>query len=111
MAGYTAPMQLDSNAIFEQGGRNYGNEEFAVCACPNCQKIYLIECEVDTIYVDSTDLSKRFNPLSKERFRCQQCQTKFPRGAWVGKHAPSSMVVTQDQLIASDWHWILKQGA
>ena len=37
---------------------NCGDEDFALCKCPHCGRIYLIEYEVDTIYLDPIDLDQ-----------------------------------------------------
>jgi hypothetical protein len=50
---------IDYDEVFRRGGRNLGDEDFALFKCPACGRIYLLEYEVDTAYLDPDDLSVR----------------------------------------------------
>ena len=38
---------LDYDEILRRGGANDGDEDFALCKCPHCGRMYLIEYEFD----------------------------------------------------------------
>lgn len=102
---------LNYKAIFKAGGANYGNEDYFLFCCPSCGHVYLLEYEVDTVFVDGTDLKKRFYPSKEKRFVCVSCEFKFARnGIWVGQNAPQNMVVNKNQLSESDWHWVVNEN-
>jgi hypothetical protein len=65
---------LDYAEILRRGGANCGDEDFALCKCPRCARVYLLECEVDTLFPDPGDLTQRV-PLSSVEapFRCEGC--------------------------------------
>ncbi len=108
----TLEQKLDYSAIFKAGGANHGNENFFLFCCPNCSHVYLFESEVDTVYVDGTDLNMRFYPSKENRFVCVACEFKFARnGIWVGARAPENMVVFEKQLSESDWYWVVNKNA
>src|SRR6516225_3801681 len=91
---------LDYEEIFRRGGANCGDEDFALCKCPHCGRIYLIEYEVDTLYLDPTNLARRqaIN-IGVSGFTCEGCGGEFPeRTPWIGKKAPEAMQVTWTNL-------------
>jgi hypothetical protein len=45
---------INYDEVFRRGGHNVGDEDFALFKCPNCGRIYLLEYEVDTVYLDPT---------------------------------------------------------
>jgi hypothetical protein len=99
---------LDYDEIFRRGGTNCGDEDFALCKCPHCGHIYLIEYEVDTLYLDATNLDCRLAiNLGVSGFNCENCGGPFPeKTPWIGKKAPVTMQVTWDDLGVSPWHWV-----
>ncbi len=98
---------LDYAEILRRGGSNCGDEDFALCKCPHCGRVYLIEYEVDTLYLDADDLGRRESIyLGESSFVCEGCRGKFPRGAWIGLKAPATMQVTWQELAASPWRWV-----
>jgi uncharacterized Zn-finger protein len=99
---------LDYDEILRRGGANCGDEDFALCKCPHCGRLYLIEYEVDTLYLDSANLNRRISiNIGVSEFRCEGCEGEFPeRTAWIGAKAPESMQVTWDDLATSPWRWI-----
>jgi predicted RNA-binding Zn-ribbon protein involved in translation (DUF1610 family) len=99
---------LDYEEIFRRGGRNFGDEDFALFKCPSCGRVYLLEYEVDTVYLDGTDLSQRA-PVSGASFSCVKCGREIPRDqAWVGPTASPSFAVTWEELARSDWAWVVR---
>ena len=79
---------LDYDEIYRRGGENCGDEDFALCKCPHCGCVYLIEYEVDTIYLDATDLSKRLSLFDyPQNLNCVCCGGAFPkeRVPWIGQ--------------------------
>lgn len=99
---------LDHAEILRRGGANHGDEDFALCKCPRCDRVYLLEYEVDTFYLDAMDLTRRAGLTNQgSTFRCVQCGAAFPAGvAWIGARAPAEMQVTWDMLAASPWRWV-----
>jgi|SRR5579872_750556 len=102
---------LDYAEIFHRGGRNCGDEDFTLCKCPHCGFVYLFEYEVDTIFLDADDLTKRCGVFEyPHKFNCVACSGIFPEtGAWIGPKAPIEMQVTWTELAASPWHWVTQQ--
>jgi hypothetical protein len=98
---------MDYDEIFRRGGQNSGDENFALFKCPSCNRVYLLEYEVDTVYLDATDLTKRV-PVNGQTFTCTGCGKLVPRGAWAGPWAKARFRVTWGQLKASDWAWAAK---
>jgi hypothetical protein len=68
---------IDYDEVFRRGGRNHGDEDFALMKCPVCRHVYLFEYEVDTIYLDGKDLSRRV-PVFGETFSCVSCGNLVP---------------------------------
>jgi hypothetical protein len=101
--------ELDYGEIFRRGGRNFGDEDFDVCKCPHCGRVYLIEYEADTLYLDAGDLTRRVSIFNVTGFRCEGCGQSFPKGAWIGAKAPAGMRVCWDDLAASPWRWITER--
>jgi hypothetical protein len=99
---------VDYDEIFRRGGRNCGDEDFALFKCPVCGTIYLLEYEVDTVYLDARDLAKRV-PVSSQSFTCVGCGTMVPRGRWGGPKADDRFRVTWGELAASEWVWAARR--
>ena len=100
---------IDYDEVFRRGGANCGDEDFALCKCPSCCSIYLIEYEVDTIYLSPSNLSLRESiNLGVTLFECPQCRESWPQECWIGPKAPDSMRVSWDELANSQWAWITK---
>lgn len=99
---------LDYDEIYRRGGANCGDEDFALCKCPHCGRIYLVEYEVDTLYVDPENLTRRFGiDIGVSGYSCEECGGAFPeRTPWIGKKAPESMQVTWKDLQSSPWRWV-----
>jgi hypothetical protein len=98
---------LDYGEILRRGGANFGDEDFALCKCPHCGRVYLVEFEVDTLFLDPGDLSRRVpTDIASVEFRCEGCGEPFPVCAWVGPNAPAEMQVTWQDLEASGWCWV-----
>jgi hypothetical protein len=99
---------LDYDEILRRGGANCGDENFALCKCPHCGRVYLVEYEADTLYLDPADLGRRMGiDIGMSGFRCDGCGGVFPkRTAWIGPKAPEAMQVTWGDLAASPWRWV-----
>ncbi len=110
LSGEVPESAIDYDEVFRRGGANCGDEDFAMCKCPSCSAIYLIEYEVDTIYLSANDLSLRQSiNLGVTSFRCPQCACSWPVESWIGPDAPSSMRVSWSELANSPWRWITSQ--
>jgi hypothetical protein len=101
-------VDLDHVEILRRGGANLGNEYFALCKCPVCGHIYLIELEVDTLYISAEDLKQRVLIFGVD-FSCVACGSAFPAGPWIGIKAPESMQVTWQDLSESPWRWVTER--
>ena len=93
---------LDHGEILRRGGANHGDEDFALCRCPRCSRVYLVEYEVDTVFLDASDLAKRVP--AHGGFKCE-CGNAFPPAPWVGPDAPADMQVTWADIKANSWRW------
>lgn len=109
---YVPESAIDYAAIFGRGGRNSGDEDFALFKCPSCSHVYLMDYEVDTVYVDGNDLSQRegvSDPQYPRRLLvCVHCKRRLPKGKWIGPHAEEQFQVTWSELDASAWSWVAK---
>ena len=99
---------VDYDEIIRRGGRNWGDEDFAFFKCPLCGKVYLLDYEVDTVYLDARDLSRRV-PVSSESFTCLGCGKLVPRGGWAGPKVSSRFRVTWCELEGSEWAWAARR--
>jgi hypothetical protein len=50
VAEFVSEAVIDYAEVFRRGGRNLGDEDFALFKCPKCGRVYLLEYEVDTVY-------------------------------------------------------------
>jgi hypothetical protein len=99
---------IDYEEVFRRGGRNLGDEDFALFKCLRCGRIYLLEYEVDTVYLDPGDLSCRV-AVHSGPFDCVTCGEQVPEDQpWAGPRAGEKFRVTWEELRASDWAWIAK---
>lgn len=104
---YVGEGEIDCEEVMSRGGANCGDEYFAVFACPFCRQVYLLECEVDTAYVDANDLKKRVL-VAGTSFACVSCDQEIPKDtAWVGPRAPERFKVLRKEMMRSDWRWLL----
>ena len=108
MSRYVPETAIDYEAIFRRGGRNFGDEDFALFKCPRCGYVYLLEYEADTVYLDGSDLSKRQDVTGRPviSFICVGCTQALPEGAWAGPRAKEQFLVTWQELKASAWSWV-----
>ncbi|GKX60224.1 hypothetical protein [Leminorella grimontii] len=86
-------------------GSTYGDEDFALFKCPHCNKIYLIDYEVETIFPSANDLHLMANGTD---FSCVKCGYSFIGKIIVGDRAYKIFKVTQDEIKDDDWEWVLK---
>ena len=94
---------IDYDEVFRRGGRNVSDEDFALFKCPSCRRIYLLEYEVDTAYLDPDDLSRRA-PVFDGSFDCVECGHRIPEDEpWIGPKAHPKFGVTWSELEASRW--------
>lgn len=100
---------VDYDRVLQAGGRNCGDEDFAVFGFPFCHRVYLMEYEVDTVFTDAHDLTKRI-PVFNIGFSCVACGKQVPGGvAWVGPRAEREFRVRYEDMLNSDWAWILNK--
>jgi len=99
---------INYEKVLEGGGRNCGDEDFAVFWCPFCHRVYLMEYEVDTVYTDAHDLTQRI-PVFNSGFACVACGKEVQADAWVGPRAKKEFRVRYEEMLKSDWAWILNK--
>ena len=100
---------IDQEKVLRGGSQNHGDEDFAVFGCPFCHHIYLLEDEVDTVFTDAHDLSKRI-PVFNTGFACVACGKEIPCGvAWIGPKAKHEFRVRYEDMQKSDWAWVLSK--
>jgi len=89
---------IDYEKVLGNGGRNHGDEDFAVFGCPFCKRIYLLEYEVDTVFTDACDLTKRISVFNTG-FTCVSCGKEIEGGvAWIGRKAKSKFRVRYEDI-------------
>jgi len=103
---YVPETAIDYDAVFSRGAKSYDDEDFALCKCPRCGHVYLMDYEVDNLYLDGNDPSKIINVASDDPVICVTCRTPIPSGRWVGPLAEDRFMVTWEELAASAWSWI-----
>jgi ribosomal protein S27E len=104
---------IDYKSIMLHGGANEGNEDFAFIQCPSCGHIYLIESEVDTIYLDSNNLSVRKGFYSGgDVVHCVNCGNKLTAveiWAAIRKDIGTELwQVSWKKFMLSPWNWAAK---
>lgn len=112
MSYYVPETAIDYRAVFDRGGANLGDEDFALFKCPACKQVYLLEYEVDTVYIDGSDLSKREDVTDwNHTFRCVNCRREVPRAPWAGPRVEERFLVTWKELEESAWSWVATPSA
>ncbi|MEM7244473.1 MAG: hypothetical protein AAF533_03980 [Acidobacteriota bacterium] len=96
---------LDYDEIYRRGGQNLGDEDFVLLKCAGCERIFLFESEVDTIYLEPDDLNVR-EPVFNA-FTCPSCGHEFGSGPWWGPQAAAQ--VTWTDLAKSRWRWTTRR--
>ena len=96
---------IDVDEVLSRGGRNFGDEDFALFKCPGCWQIYLIDQAADVIYLDPKDVTRRL-PADRVKQKCAGCGAALPDVALSGESAPDEVRVTWDQLRATRWAWV-----
>jgi hypothetical protein len=97
---------LDYSEILRRGGKNLGDEDFALFKCPNCGQVYLMEYEVDTMYLNPSDLSQRVAVFDSS-FACAACGQRVPDDTpWIGRRQDRRFAVTWAELAVSGWNWV-----
>ncbi len=111
MSDFVPESAIDHVAVLERGGANLGDEDFALFKCLNCGLVYLLDYEVDTVYLDGNDLSLRHDIVdSAQGFSCISCQQPFPPDVWAGPKALEKFLVTWSELEKSAWSWVARRS-
>lgn len=102
---------INSIEIYRRGGHNYGDEDFTLFKCPSCSQIYLMDYEVDTVYLEASDLSIRVG-VSGNSFECTKCGKEIPDGnPWIGPLASEQFRVSWEDLRTSEWAWVVEHSS
>ena len=96
---------IDVEEVFSRGGRNFGDEDFALFKCPACWQVYLIDRSADVVYVNPKDVNARV-PAARVAERCVGCGAAIAEAPLTGDAAPEAVRVTWDQLRATKWAWV-----
>src|SRR5678815_2331914 len=96
---------IDVDEVFRRGGKNFGDEDFALFKCPNCWQVYLIDRSADVVYVNPRDATARV-PAERVKSACVGCGQPIPDEPLTGDAAPEAVRVTWDQLRATKWAWV-----
>jgi hypothetical protein len=109
MANFVPESAIDYTAVLERGGANCGDEDFALFKCPSCGFVYLLEYEVDTVYLSGDDLTQRQDVTDPSQgFVCISCKNHIPPRAWAGPRAEEQFLVTWEELAKSRWSWAVR---
>ena len=96
---------IDTEEILSRGGRNFGDEDFALFKCAACWQVYLIDRAADVVYVNPKDVKARV-PADRVAERCVGCGAPIAEAPLTGDAAPEAVRVTWDQLRATKWAWV-----
>jgi predicted RNA-binding Zn-ribbon protein involved in translation (DUF1610 family) len=100
---------IDYDEVLRRGGANCGDEDFALFKCPHCGRVYLLDYEVDTVFLDPADLSRR-QLVFNETFACVSCGQLVPKDeAWIGPRARRAFGVSWSDLTGSGWEWAIRK--
>lgn len=101
---------IDHDEVLRRGGRNCGDEDFALFKCPFCRTVYLLEYEVDSVYLDATDLARRADVFNAS-FSCVSCGWTMPNGKpWAGPKMAPELAVSWRELRPAPWAWCVKDA-
>lgn len=98
----------DYAEIIRRGGANGGDEDFILIKCPHCGELHLHDMEIDTVFPDPDDLSRRqaVDLSYPDSFRCVGCAQPFP-----GDAGDPIWDVTWDDVVRSRWAWVIRPSA
>lgn len=100
--------EIDYHEIWKRGGREHGDEDFALFRCPRCNHIYLVDYETDTLFLNPNDLHERIQ--INYGFRCLECGQELPSGPWWGPEAMEITKVPWELLESSQWRWVARRA-
>ena len=81
---------IDTDEVFSRGGRNFGDEDFALFKCPACWQVYLVDRSADVVHVDPKNLGAKL-PADRVKQKCVGCGAALPDEPWSGPAAPESV--------------------
>ncbi len=122
MSKYLREQDIDAAPIYARGGANCGDENFWVFKCPHCSRVYLGDFEVDTVYLDPADLSRRLDATDPDfAFACEDCGRGVPiqsvwdayqvaEGYWAESAERVACLVTHEIMLRSPWVWCLMRS-
>jgi hypothetical protein len=115
MSEFVNEIDMDYQAIIEAGGYNGGDENFFLFKCPSCGRIYMVDFEVDTVYLDPLHLDcRRSMPSCGDSLDCEKCHSKILiDDVWRAGRAENeaeSWRVTWDEVLRSSWAFALRKN-
>ena len=115
MSDWVPEQALNYEEIYRRGGRTCRDEDFSLFKCPPCGQIYLMDYEVDTVFLNAADLSQRASAVCTT-LTCVRCARPLPEGRWLwnGKEPDDEVkpfAVTWQELMASEWQWAVNREA
>lgn len=116
MCDFVEETDVDYHKILSRGGANGGNEDYALFRCPACGRIYLIDYEVDTVFLDADDLARRVSiPGEDDSFPCANCGRRLDsQSIWEAlriEEDTEDWRVTWGSIQSSPWAWAVKPSA
>ena len=113
MSQFVTEADIDHHEVIRRGGANCGDEDFAFVQCPVCGHVYLIESEVDTAFLDASDLSRRVGFYSEgDIVPCINCgKPLLAEQIWAalrGDEGSIAWQVSWETFRASGWAWAAK---
>ena len=115
MSQFITEADVDYHEVIRRGGANGGDENFAFVRCPTCGYVYVIDSEVDTAFVDASDLSRRVGFYSVgDIIPCAGCgKPLLAEQIWAalrGDEGTDAWQVPWEAIRASAWAWAAKRS-
>ncbi len=116
MGDFVKETDINYYEIWKRGGANGGDEDYALFRCPNCRTTYLMDYEVDTVFLDADDLARRVSISgSDDSFPCVSCGRPLDsHSIWKALRIEDDTAdwrVTWDSIRSSPWAWAVKPNA
>jgi len=116
MGDFVKETDINYYEIWKRGGANGGDEDYALFRCPKCRTTYLIDYEVDTVFLDADDLARRVSISgSGDSFPCVSCGRPLAsHSIWKVLRVEDDTAdwrVTWDSIRSSPWAWAVEPNA
>ncbi len=107
---------IDYTEVIRRIGDSGGNEYFYFLRCPNCSFIFLIDSEVDTAFMDASELLCQVSFCHVgDTVACLRCKQPLAAeqiwSALRGETGTELWHVSREALRASAWSWAIKENS